>query len=62
MVNRTQIRVGYKVPDNHLYFGLDVMLMDFEVEMILMDVVVRRTRHLILNTLSFLIMDSCDNL
>jgi hypothetical protein len=45
MVNRTPIRVGYYVPYNGLYFGLDVMLMDFDVDMIPMYVDRCGTQH-----------------
>jgi len=34
MLNKTRIRVAYTEPYNHLYDGVDVMLMDFDVEMI----------------------------
>lgn len=38
MANRQRIRVGYEEPYNDLYYGMDVMLMDFDVEMIPMPV------------------------
>lgn len=38
MVNRPRIRVGYEHPHNGLYYGLDVMFMDFDVEMVPMEV------------------------
>jgi hypothetical protein len=38
MVNRTRIRVGYDEPYKALYYGMDVMLMDFQVEMVPIEV------------------------
>lgn len=43
MVNRTRIRVGYDVPYESLYYGVDVMLMEFDVEMIPVNVYLRGT-------------------
>ncbi len=43
MVNRTRIRVGYEEPDKGLYSGVDVMLMDFDVDMIPVNVSKRGT-------------------
>jgi hypothetical protein len=38
MVNRTRIRVGYNAPYKNLYYGMDVMLMNFDVEMVPIEV------------------------
>jgi hypothetical protein len=43
MVNRTRIRVGYEEPFKNLYYGLDVMLMGFDVDMVPIQVAMRGT-------------------
>ncbi len=41
MLNRTRIRVGYNPPYDGLYYGVNVMLMGFDVEMANMHVAER---------------------